>query len=115
SLVAGLAGFAFALIAAAVWLHILTPLQTVSLIVGYGLIVQGSGMWKLRHTLNWGRLWPFLLGGVPGVVLGIAILGWVNPASVRAAVSAVLVLYALYSLARPTLKPVQAGALSDGC
>jgi hypothetical protein len=30
SLIAGLAGFAFALIAAAVWLHILTPLQTVS-------------------------------------------------------------------------------------
>jgi uncharacterized membrane protein YfcA len=115
SLIAGLAGFAFALIAAAVWLHILTPLQTVSLIVGYGLIVQGSGMWKLRHMLNWSRLWPFFLGGVPGVVLGIAILGWVNPAAVRAAVSAVLVLYALYSLARPTLKPVQAGAISDGC
>ena len=28
SLIAGLAGFAFGLVAAAIWLHVLTPLQT---------------------------------------------------------------------------------------
>jgi hypothetical protein len=33
ALVAGLAGFAFGLVAAAVWLHILTPLQTASLMI----------------------------------------------------------------------------------
>jgi uncharacterized membrane protein YfcA len=32
---------------------------------------------------------------------------------VRAAMGAVLVLYAVYGLARPTLKPVQPGALAD--
>src|ERR1044072_5863647 len=53
ALVAGLAGFAFGLIAAAIWLHILTPLQTATLIVGYGLIVQGYAVWKLRHALSW--------------------------------------------------------------
>jgi hypothetical protein len=41
ALVAGLAGFAFGLVAAAVWLHILTPLQTASLMndqsnIGFG-------------------------------------------------------------------------------
>lgn len=41
SLVAGMAGFAFGLIAAPVWLHVLTPLQTTTLIVAFGLIVQG--------------------------------------------------------------------------
>ena len=41
ALVAGVAGFAFGLVAAAVWLHVLTPLQTTTLIVGFGLIVQG--------------------------------------------------------------------------
>jgi hypothetical protein len=50
ALVAGLAGFAFGLIAAAIWLHILTPLQTATLIVGYGLIVQGYAVWKLRQA-----------------------------------------------------------------
>ena len=39
ALVAGLAGFAFGLIAAAVWLHILPPLQTATLIIAFGLLV----------------------------------------------------------------------------
>lgn len=48
--VAGLAGFAMSLVVSGVWLHILTPIQTVTLIVGYGVLVQGYGMWKLRHA-----------------------------------------------------------------
>src|SRR5258708_29985731 len=42
SLVAGLAGFAFGLVAAAVWLHILTPVQTTALIVAFGLWCRAS-------------------------------------------------------------------------
>lgn len=45
SLVAGSAGFAFALVAAATWLYILTPLQTATLIIWFGLIVQGYAVW----------------------------------------------------------------------
>jgi hypothetical protein len=56
ALVAGLAGFAFGLVAAAVWLHILTPVQTATLIIAFGVAV-----WKLRRALQWIRLWPFLL------------------------------------------------------
>lgn len=39
--VAGLAGFAFGIVAAAVWLHFLSPTQCAELIVVFGLIVQG--------------------------------------------------------------------------
>src|SRR5246127_5758081 len=81
--VAGLAGFAFGWVAAAVWLHILTPLQTATLIVAFGLVVQGISVWKLRHALRWQRLWPFLLGGALGVPLGVAILEWARPDYVR--------------------------------
>ena len=52
ALIAGLAGFAFGLVAAAVWLHILTPLQTATLIIAFGLIVQGYSVWKFRAALN---------------------------------------------------------------
>jgi uncharacterized membrane protein YfcA len=114
ALVAGLAGFAFGLVAAAVWLHILTPLQTATLIVVFGLIVQGSSVWKLRAALNWSRLWPFLLGAVIGVPLGVAILEWANPAYLRKAIGAVLALYSIYGLARPTMKPIAKGeAVAD--
>ena len=62
ALVTGVAGFAFGLVAAGVWLHILTPIQTATLIIAFGLVVQGISVWKLRHALRWSRLWPFLLG-----------------------------------------------------
>src|SRR5215472_17615539 len=93
ALVTGIAGFAFGLIAAAVWLHILTPLQTATLIIGFGLVVQGVSVWKLRRALRWSRLWPFLLGAALGVPLGVAILDWTRPDHVRVTVGAILVLY----------------------
>jgi uncharacterized membrane protein YfcA len=109
ALVAGLAGFAFGLVAAAVWLHILTPLQTASLIIAFGLIVQGVSVWKLRHALQWHQLWPFLVGATLGVPAGAAILGWANPAYMRAAVGVLLILYSAYGLVRPTMQPILAG------
>ena len=60
ALVAGLSGFAFGLVAASIWLYILTPLQTATLIIAFGLIVQGFAVWKLRRSLDWTKLWPFL-------------------------------------------------------
>src|ERR1700730_7396769 len=114
ALVAGLAGFAFGIVAAGIWLHVITPVETASLIVGFGLIVQGLAVWKLRKALDWGKLWAFVAGGALGVPLGVAILGWTNPAHVRAGIGAVLVLYALYALARPKMQPVAGGALRDG-
>src|SRR6185369_16795188 len=76
ALVAGMAGFAFGLIAAAVWLHVLTPLQTTALIVAFGLIVQGYAVWKLRRALKLERLLPFLIGGAIGLPIGVALLRW---------------------------------------
>ena len=113
ALVAGLAGFAFGLVAAAVWLHVLTPLQTASLIIAFGLIVQGVAVWKLRHALAWTRLWPFLLGAALGVPLGVWVLALADPAQVRKGVAVFLVLYSLYGLARPALPAVKAGATAD--
>jgi len=50
--VTGLAGFAFGIVAAAVWLHFPPPAQAAVLIVVFGLIVQGVSVWKLRKALN---------------------------------------------------------------
>src|SRR5437879_2207218 len=71
ALVAGLSGFAFGLVAASIWLYILTPLQTATLIVAFGLIVQGYSVWKLRHALELAKFWPFILGAAIGVPVGI--------------------------------------------
>ena len=56
----GLAGFAMGFVVSGIWLQILTPIQTTALIVGYGLLVQGYGVWKLGHALNWQNIAPFI-------------------------------------------------------
>ena len=109
ALVAGLSGFAFGLIAASIWLYILTPLQTATLIIAFGLIVQGYSVWKLRHALDWRKLLPFLIGAAIGVPVGVTILTWANPAHVRAGIGVFLILYSLYALFRPALNPITAG------
>jgi uncharacterized membrane protein YfcA len=115
ALVSSLAGFAFAPIVAAIWLHILTPVETVTLIAGFGLIVQSIGVWKFRHALDWGRLAPFLIGALLGIPLGVAILRWADVQQVKMAVGIILVLFSLYSLMRPSLAPVRGGGkLLDG-
>jgi uncharacterized protein len=98
SVVAGVAGFAFGLVAAAMWLYILTPLQTTILIAVFGLIVQGYAVWKLRGALRFERLWPFLLGGILGVPFGAELLRWADPHVVRQTVGILLIGFVLYSL-----------------
>ena len=113
--VIGLAGFALGIIAAAVWLHFLSPAQVAALIVAFGLIVQGSSVWTLRHALRWRRLLPFVLGGAIGVPLGAELLRWAAPASLRMAIGAMLVLFSVYSLRRPKLPSMaDAGRVADG-
>jgi uncharacterized membrane protein YfcA len=113
--VTGLAGFAFGIVAAAVWLHFLSPAQATALIVAFGLIVQGVSVWKLRRAIKWPRLLPFLIGGVIGVPIGAELLRWTDPANLRMGVGAILVLFSLYSLFRPSLGSMaRAGIVADG-
>jgi len=110
----GLAGFAMGFVVAGIWLHIITPIQTTALIVGYGLWTQGYGVWKLRHVLNWRLLAPFIIGGTIGVPLGTLLLTYVDPAYMRTGIGLLLVIYGTYGLTQPALKPVPAGPTADG-
>jgi uncharacterized membrane protein YfcA len=96
-----------------IWLHILTPIQTTALIVGYGLLTQGYGVWKLRHALAWKSIAPFIVGGLIGVPFGTMLLTYLNPAYLRSGVGVLLVIYGAYGLAQPALKPLPSNRLSD--
>jgi uncharacterized membrane protein YfcA len=113
--VAGLAGFAFGVVAAAIWLHVLQPSETTALIVAYALLVQGYAVWKLRRAIQFRRLLPLIVGSAIGIPAGIAILGLVAPGRLRVAIGALLVLFSAYNLARPKLPAVtSAGPVADG-
>jgi len=110
----GVAGFAMGFIVSGVWLHLITPIQTTALIVGYGLCTQGYGVWKLRHTLSWQNIAAFIIGGSVGVPLGTLLLTHVDPTLVRDGIGALLIFYSIYGLARPALKPLNAAPTIDG-
>jgi uncharacterized membrane protein YfcA len=109
----GLAGFAMGFVVSGIWLHILTPVQTTVLIVGYGLLTQGYGVWKLRQALAWKSIAPFIVGGVIGVPIGTMLLTYLNPAYLRSGVGVLLVIYGVYGLAQPAFKPLPSNRLSD--
>ncbi len=110
----GLAGFAMGFVVSGIWLHVITPIQTTTLIAGYGLWTQGYGVWKLRHSLNWRNLAPFIIGGTIGVPIGTMVLTYVDPAYLRSGVGLLLVVYGIYGLSQPAFKPLQATAAADG-
>ncbi len=105
-LVSGFAGFAFGLVVSGIWLHILTPLQAAILMVGYGIFTQGYGIWKLRHALDWRKAAPYIVGSALGVPVGTTLLTVINPAYLRTGVGFLLVIYSVYGLAKPVIKPL---------
>jgi uncharacterized membrane protein YfcA len=112
--VTGVAGFAFGMVAAGIWLHALAPTQAATLIVAYALLVQGHATWKLRRTINLPRLLPFVIGSAAGIPVGLAILEWVPAARLRTGVGVLLILFGVYNLARPKVPDMkQAGRVAD--
>lgn len=114
-LTSGVSGFAMGLVVSGVWLHIISPAQNALLIVLCGLVTQGSGIWRVRHAMNWRTVAPFIIGGAMGVPAGTALLKTVDQGTLRLTIGVLLVLYSLYNLIRPAVKPVQGGTSTDLC
>jgi len=106
---AGVGGFAFAIIASAVWLHAIDPVHTTLLIVCSGMVLQTTLVWSIRRSIDFGRLWPFLLGAALGVPIGVYLLVTTDAGSVKFGLGIVLICYGLYALAAPKPPPVTAG------
>ena len=92
--------FAFGLVAASLWLYILSPVQTATLDRGVRADCAGLLGRKLRRA-DWHKLWPFVVGAAIGVPVGVTLLTWANPHSVRVGVGVFLVLYSLVCVFSP--------------
>jgi uncharacterized protein len=111
--VSGFSGFAMGLVVSGVWLHIITPMQTATLIAGYGLLTQGYGIFKLRHALDLRKAWPLALGTIIGIPIGVSVLAYLNPTCLQFGVGVLLVLYTIYGLMRPVFAPMKIGTGTD--
>ena len=105
----GAAGFAFALAATALWLHVLDPLRATFLVAACGAMLQVGMIWQIRRTIEPPRLMPFVLAGLVGVPIGVYVLARVDPHAIKIALGTFLVAYGLYALAAPQLPRIAGG------
>jgi uncharacterized membrane protein YfcA len=112
-LTSGLSGFAMGLVVSGIWLHIIAPEQNALLIVLCGLVTQGSGIWRVRHAMDWRVVLPFIIGGAFGVPAGTALLTMIDQNTLRLSIGILLVIYSLYSLFRPAVKVAERNVPAD--
>ena len=105
----GAAGVAYGIVATSVWLHAISPLHAAMLVVSGGLIIQSSLVYKMRRALDWPRLTPFLIAGLLGVPIGVALVVKTDAGTIRFAIAAFLVVYGLYAIFAPRLPHVSGG------
>ncbi len=72
--VQGLSGFAFGMVSMSFWAWVLDPRLAAALAVFGALTGQLLAVFSVRRGFNWALLWPFLLGGLAGIPLGVRVL-----------------------------------------
>lgn len=101
----GLTGFAFALIATGTYLQFLPPEQAVPVVITLSLVAQVAHFIReprLFAAGGLGRALPFLVGGIPGVPLGVWLSHGLDRELFRTVIGVFLIAYCAYLLlARP--------------
>lgn len=118
ALMIGSAGFAFAIVVTGIWIYVLPPATIVLLASICATLLHIVNVWQFRHDIEYGLLWPFLIGGVLGVPLGVMALQRLDPVWFRHLFGVFMIAYSLYMLARPRLPVVRlapvAARIADG-
>lgn len=112
--VQGLSGFAFGLVALSLWAWVLDPVLAGPLTVFCSLVGQLLSIGTLRRGFEARRALPFILGGVLGVPIGVALLQRIDPDTFRLAVGLLLVVWCpAMLLARDLPRITRGGRLAD--
>jgi uncharacterized membrane protein YfcA len=115
ALAAGGAGFAFALAASSIWLHALDPLHTTAFVVASGTLLHVGFVWSMRRSIEPARIWPFVLGALAGIPIGVRILAHSDSRLLKIVLGCFLILYGTYALLMPRLPYVgRGGRAADG-
>jgi uncharacterized membrane protein YfcA len=107
--VQGLSGFAFGLVAMGIWAWSLDPVLAGPLVVFGSLAGQLLGSGALWRTMNPLRALPFVVGGIAGVPLGVALLHYINPVAFKASVGLILVVWCPLMLVAQDLPRIRWG------
>lgn len=108
-LVQGMTGFAFAIVALSFWAWTLAPEVAAPLAVLGGLTGQITTLFSVRKGFEWGRILPFVAGGIVGVPMGVFVLHNIDPLRFRLILGLLFAAYAAYGLAAPESPKVKWG------
>ena len=89
--VQGITGFAFGMVAMSIWVWGIEPQTAAVMSVCGGLTGQILSALTIRRGLHLSLLWPFLLGGLLGIPIGVLLLPHLNPAHFKLILGGVLV------------------------
>lgn len=113
--VQGLSGFAFGLVAMSFWAWTVDPRLAAALVVFGSLTGQVIAAFSVRRGFDPKRLLPFLIGGLAGIPIGVAILPLLDVRLFKAVLGLLLVVWCPFMLFARHLPPVTAGgAGADG-
>ncbi|MFB4390544.1 MULTISPECIES: sulfite exporter TauE/SafE family protein [unclassified Pseudomonas] len=112
--VQGLSGFAFGMVAMSFWAWGLEPRVAAVLTVFGSLTGQLIALFSVRRGFRWALLWPFVLGGLMGIPLGVWVLPYLDMLWFKAVFGTLLVLWCPLMLAAPRLPRLRGGRLADG-
>jgi uncharacterized membrane protein YfcA len=91
--VSGLAGFGTALMALGIWLYVLPPTLAVPLVLICSVIAQISTLPSIWKTIDFRLVWPFIIGGLAGVPIGIMLIAHADPIVFKRTIGVFLVVF----------------------
>lgn len=107
--VQGLSGFAFGMVAMSFWAWTLDPRLAATLSVFGALVGQLLAVFTVRRGFNLRLLLPFVLGGLAGIPLGVAVLPHLDIAWFKALLGGFLALWCPVMLMARSLPPITVG------
>ncbi len=104
----GLSGFGSVLLALPLLTLFIDVKSVIPLVALYGVAMTILLLVQLRSHLEWKKIYPLLIGSLPGIPIGVYLLKKMDPAMIQAVLGAVLLSYALFGLFyRPVVKSMK--------
>ena len=108
-LVQGISGFAFAMVAMAIWVWTLDPVLAATMAVFGGWFGQVISAIRIRRGWHVNILWPFVLGAAIGIPLGQRLLPYLDPNQFKLVLGSLLVICCSAMLATSKLPHIKHG------
>ena len=108
-LVQGISGFAFAMVAMAIWVWGVDPKLAAVMAVFGGLTGQIISAIRVRRGWHVALLWPFLLGSAIGIPIGTLLLPLLDPNRFKLVLGSLLVVCCSAMLATSRLPRIESG------